>query len=325
MEMETKTETEELSILKIENYYSYYSFDEFMLNRTIKQMNYNLKTTIFEDSLTLYNFMYQFNNIYLCGSFALSVFSLITVYEKIHDMDFYISVKNKSEISEIIGKIITSDIFDKKKMKIDICNEYDFSSNIINVYSLNIYGHLLDFVFITGNIEDFLEETDFNILKNYISVNNKNSNTFIFKSFYFEDILDSKINISQKYIDFINKTITLNNKEYYRKKIILRLNKYTKRGYKINNIGNKPNIDGTCAVCLVEQNTLIKSRFECTHNTICMDCFINLNNLSCPICCPICRANINKLSYHYIINEYHRLNQTFFTHYIVDKIHYDII
>lgn len=295
------------------------SYNNFIIDRFNNELEFCIKETIFKNIYRLYYFMNKIDNIYLCGSFALKVCSIKRTYEIPNDMDFYIVINNINEIPKILGDILcvfnneTIIIKNKTSNKYDFNTDSDSSDNLI-VYEYIIDSYSIDFIFIFKNIKIILDKSDFSIIKNYITVDTdkSNNNKFIYNCLYFHDIMNSEINISQSYVDMIDKMLIQAHDNMYAienitEKIIIRIKKYYDRGYKINNIGNNHLLIDKCCTCF-EETYLLKNKFMCCHNNICLNCYKKLLKKTC----PLCRSEKNFFTYFEIINDYYKTHQSYF-------------
>jgi hypothetical protein len=276
------------------------------------EINYQVKKTIFRKKKELYKFMKE-TKAYLSGSFALAIHSILRIHDTPNDMDFFIEIKDEEEIFLILGKAISniysltiSPVVTIKRSQ----DKYDSWSKKIIVYEIKVGGCKIDLVFIFEKIDTILESIDFNMLKNYIKVDEENEDTFIYTSKNFIDILNFEINISHKYIQYINTSLkNYENPEslYYsvKGKLKQRLKKYYKRGYRIAKVGLVETEEDCC--CCLEKMKEMNSLFMCSHSLICKRCIFSLKKEQC----PLCRAEKAEYSFHRMWEEILFREETF--------------
>ena len=206
------------------------SHQNFLYNRMNDQLAHYIKKSIFKNVKCFYEFM-NLTEIYLFGSFALSVLSPTRIYKSKFELDFYIKVKTERDIKTIICSIM--DYFLSKpeceSISVKLKNKnlescYQFAFNQQKVYELSIYDALnsdgcyyyIDLVFGYEDVDNIFVTTDFTILKNYIYAS-QFENKFIYNTFHFQDILNCELNVPQQYINILSSiedTNTINNIGY---------------------------------------------------------------------------------------------------------------
>lgn len=291
------------------------SFANFVDIKFNEELKFQINKTLFKTTDNLLDFMNEFN-VYLSGSFALYVCSLKRIYDKPKDIDFYIPVKTNEEISIMLGKIICHfyKLFGITTINIKHnTDKYDYNfEDKFTVYEINLpYCEKIDLVFIFDTIDSVVRLFDFNMLKNYIFVD-KTKMKLSYKINHLDDILNSEINISDEYTNFINNKLSNDIlKLNFEKKSLERLKKYCERGYKINNIVCREEVETKCEKCCVciEEKYLLKHKFECQHNCVCLGCY---NGLKKKIC-PLCRAEKKVNYYKKILRIYYNKNNSHFT------------
>jgi hypothetical protein len=259
--------------------------------------------------------MNLYDEIYISGSFALSIFTLEKKYIfTSNDIDFYIKIKDIKEINKIINIFsYFNEKYDYPFLKYinktkETPNNYDFTTNKMFVYNILFNSkNNIDIIFILEPIEEVLQYVDFQMLRNYISVDKTQINKFIYKSLYFEDIANKILRFNPLYVKHMDLTINEKNHYNYNYKLIYnRILKYTKRKYTVlysNYLLPFYNINSlilhkselNCCICLENKPNII-NQFTCNDkHHICHDCFKLLNKKKC----PLCRENYNIFELNY--------------------------
>jgi hypothetical protein len=214
----------------------------FMNTRLLANLEYHITDTPFGDIETLYQFMTQYENMYIGGSFALTLCSPQRTYNSYHDIDIYIKIDTLVTLFQQYSVTVTET--SRYPMMTMPATKTKLQFTVYNfLLQSTTKTYIIDIICVCDDIDTVVKSFDFTFLHNYIyPIRHTSDNETCIPTVPFGCVSHSPIDIFDRVLQFspacIEHLHTLSPNQYQsvQTKVIIRCEKYLGRGYRIGNV-----------------------------------------------------------------------------------------